>query len=159
LIAAAAMNNSPYSDTVGRGMKVSKEQIVGMVAAVDWFLSQSDDGMQAEFRGRAERIAAKLKGIPTLESRIVIPSLAANAVPHLMIRYDQQRVKISALSVMTELRRGSPSIELCPATGKVKQGGLPSDENTIVVGVWMLQPGEENIVARRLHEVLSKAAV
>jgi hypothetical protein len=35
---------------------------------------------------------------------------------------------------------------------------LPSDQNTIVVGVWMLQPGEDAIVARRLREVLSRAA-
>jgi L-seryl-tRNA(Ser) seleniumtransferase len=62
------------------------------------------------------------------------------------------------MAVMTELRKGTPSIELCPATGRVKAGGLPTDENTIVVGVWMLQPGEEDIVARRLKDVLSKAA-
>src|SRR5271166_2903710 len=60
LIEAAAKNNNPF-DGVGRGMKVAKEQIVGMVAAVDWFLSQSDDAMQTEFRKRAERIAAQLK--------------------------------------------------------------------------------------------------
>ena len=158
LIAAAALNNSPISDTVGRGMKVAKEQIVGMVAALDWFLSQSDASMEAEFRRSAERIAGQLKGIPTLESNIAIPDNAANVVPHLLIKYDQARVKISPAAVMTELRRGSPSIELNPATGRVRQGGLPSDENTIVVGVWMLQPGEDAIVARRLREVLSKAA-
>jgi L-seryl-tRNA(Ser) seleniumtransferase len=158
LIAAAALNNSPISDTVGRGMKVAKEQIVGMVAALDWFLSQSDASMETEFRRSAERIAGQLKGIPTLESNIAIPDNAANVVPHLLIKYDQARVKISPAAVMTELRRGSPSIELNPATGRVRQGGLPSDENTIVVGVWMLQPGEDAIVARRLREVLSKAA-
>jgi L-seryl-tRNA(Ser) seleniumtransferase len=158
LIAAAALNNSPISDTVGRGMKVAKEQIVGMVAALDWFLAQSDASLEAEFRRRAERIAAQLKGMPTLECNIAIPNVAANAVAHLMIRYDQRRVRISPLAVMQELRRGSPSIELHPATGRVRQGGLPSDENTIVVGVWMLQPGEETIVARRLREVLAKAA-
>ena len=53
LISAAAANNNPFDDCVGRGMKVAKEQIVGMVAAVDWFLSQSDDGMEREFRRRA----------------------------------------------------------------------------------------------------------
>ena len=158
LIDAAALNNSPISDTVGRGMKVAKEQIVGMVAAVDWFLSQTDAGMEAEFRQRAMRIAGQLKGLPSLECNVAIPNVAANAIPHLMIRYDQQRLKISPLAVAAELRRGNPSIELNPATGRVRQGGLPSDENTIVVGVWMLQPGEEAIVARRLREVLSKAA-
>src|SRR5215472_7493046 len=50
LIAAAVLNNSPISDTVGRGMKVAKEQIVGMVAALDWFVAQSDASMEAEFR-------------------------------------------------------------------------------------------------------------
>jgi L-seryl-tRNA(Ser) seleniumtransferase len=158
LIAAAVQNNSPRSDTVGRGMKVAKEQIVGMVAAVDWFLSQTDAGMEAEFRKRAERIAAGLKSVPTMESKIVIPNVAANVVPHLLLRYDPQRVKISPLDVAAELRRGTPSIELHPGTGRKPAAGLPTDENTIVVGVWMLEPGEEAIVARRLREVLAKAA-
>ena len=157
LIHAAALNNNPFSDSIGRGMKVSKEQIVGMVAAVDWFLSQSDKAMEAEFRRRAEKIATALKGIPSLESKIAVPTVAANVVPHLLIRYDQQRVKISPIEVAAELRRGTPSIELNPGTGKKDAGGLPSDENTIVVGVWMLEPGEDLIVARRLRDVLGKA--
>jgi L-seryl-tRNA(Ser) seleniumtransferase len=158
LIAAAVANNSPFDDCVGRGMKVAKEQIVGMVAAVDWFLGQSEDAMQAEFRQRADRIVAHLKDIPTLQCRIVVPPVA-NQVPHLLITYDQQRVKIAPRAVAMELRHGTPSIELNPATG-VNEGsaGLPSDANTIVVGVWMLEPGEDMIVARRLREVLTTAA-
>jgi L-seryl-tRNA(Ser) seleniumtransferase len=159
LIVAAAQTNNPFDDGVGRGMKVAKEQIVGMVAAVDWFLSQSDDEMQAEFQRRADRIAGHLKDIPTLQTSVVLPEVA-NHVPHLLIRYDQQRVNIAPLEVAEKLRKGSPAIELNPSTG-TKEGasGLHSDENTIVVGVWMLQPGEDMIVARRLHEVLSKAKV
>ena len=155
LISAAVANNNPFDDCVGRGMKVAKEQIVGMVAAVDWFLSQSDNAMQTEFQRRADRIAAHLKDIPTLQSRIVVPRVA-NQVPHLLIRYDQQRVKISPLEVAVQLRRGTPSIELNPATGRNEgSAGLPSDANTVVVGVWMLEPGEDMIVARRLREVLT----
>jgi L-seryl-tRNA(Ser) seleniumtransferase len=136
-------------------MKVAKEQIVGMVAAIDWFLNQSDEGMETEFRSRAERIAGKLHDIPTMKSRIVVPEVA-NHVPHLLLTYDQQRVKISPLEVADRLRKGTPSIELNPSTGR-RQGsaGLHSDENTIVVGVWMLEPGEDAIVANRLHKVLS----
>jgi L-seryl-tRNA(Ser) seleniumtransferase len=158
LISAATQNNSPNSDAVGRGMKVAKEQIVGMVAAVDWFLSQTDAGMEAEFRRRADRIAAQLKSIPTMESKVVIPNVTANAIPHLLLRYDTQRIKIRPVEVMAELRKGTPSIELNPQTGKKPGAGLPSDESTIVVGVWMLEPGEDLIVARRIKEVLSKAA-
>lgn len=158
LIAAAAANNNPY-DGVGRGMKVAKEQIVGMVAAVDWFTSQSDAQFEAEYRGRADKIAAYLKDVPTLKSQIAIPPVA-NHVPHLLLSYDQQRVKISPRDVMLELRRGTPSIELNPSTGSTRgaSAGIPADRKTIVVGVWMLQPGEEMIVAKRLREVLTKAA-
>ncbi len=157
LITAAAQTNNPFDDGVGRGMKVAKEQIVGMVAAIDWFLAQSDEEMDAEFRRRAERIANDLKNIPTLESKIVVPEVA-NHVPTLLIRYDQQRVKIKPLDVAENLRKRDPSIELHPSTGvKQSSNGLSSDENTIVVGVWMLQPGEDMIVARRLRDVLSKA--
>jgi L-seryl-tRNA(Ser) seleniumtransferase len=158
LIEAAVKNNNPF-DGVGRGMKVAKEQIVGMVAALDWFLAQSEDAMQAEFRKRAERIAAQLKKLPGVETQIVVPSTEANAVPHLLVRCDHAKVKLSPREAQEELRRGTPSIELNPATGRKRGGGgLPSDENTIVVGVWMLEPGEDLIVARRLREVLSKAA-
>ncbi|HXA05063.1 MAG TPA: aminotransferase class V-fold PLP-dependent enzyme [Bryobacteraceae bacterium] len=157
LIAAAVANNNPFDDCVGRGMKVAKEQIVGMVAAVDWFLSQTDDGMQAEFQRRADRIAEHLKDIPTLQAKTFIPPVA-NQVPHLVIRYDQQRVKIAPLDVAAQLREGTPAIELNPATGRTEGStGLPSDAGTVVVGVWMLQPGEDMIVARRLKEVLTQA--
>ncbi len=159
LIAAAAENNNPFDDTVGRGMKVAKEQIVGMVAAVDWLLTQTDSGIEAEMRKRAARISAHLKKIPTLETSVFVPPVA-NHVPHLLIRYDQQRVKISPREAARQLREGSPSIELNPATGSTKaaSAGLPTDGNTIVVGVWMLEPGEDLIVARRLQAVLTRAA-
>lgn len=156
---AAANNNNPNDDVVGRGMKVAKEQIVGMVAAVDWFVNQSEETMQSEFRRRAELIAEHVKEIPSLESRIVVPPVA-NQIPHLLLRYDQQRVKISPREVKDQLRNGTPSIELNPATGSTHgSAGLPTDGNTIVVGVWMLEPGEDKIVAERLRDVLSKAAV
>lgn len=157
LIAAASATNNPFDEGVGRGMKVAKEQIVGMVAAVDWLLSQSDEAMEAEFRRRADRISGELKKIPTIEAEIVVPAVA-NHVPHLLLRYDQSRVKVSPKDVAKQLREGTPSIELNPSTGsRHGSAGLHSDENTIVVGVWMLEPGEDAIVARRLREVLSSA--
>jgi L-seryl-tRNA(Ser) seleniumtransferase len=134
LIAAAVKNNSPFDDVVGRGMKVAKEQIVGMVAVVDWFLSQSDAEFEAEFRRRADRIAAALKDIPSLKSEIFIPPIANN-VPHLLIRYDQQRVKIHPKEVAKQLRTGTPSTELNPATGSTEaSAGIPKDADKIVVG-------------------------
>ncbi len=158
LIEAAKKNNSPNSNTVGRGMKVAKEEIVGLVAAVDWFLKQDDASMEAEYRERADRIAKHLSAIPTVQTRVFIPEVA-NHVPHLLITYDQSRIKITGTEVMHKLREGKPRIELNPATGGAPaSAGLESGPNTIVVGVWMLQSGEDMVVAKRLHEVLQEAA-
>ena len=158
LIEAAKKNNSPNSNTIGRGMKVAKEEIVGLVAAVDWFLKQDDAAMEAEYRRRADAIAKGLNSVPTLQTQIFVPEVA-NHVPHLHITYDQNRVKITGAEVMKKLREGTPRIELNPSTGGASaSAGLPGGPNTIVVGVWMLQPGEETIVANRLRDVLKAAA-
>lgn len=113
--------------------------------------------MRAECRKRAERIAALLRDVPTLSHEIFMPPVA-NAVPHLLLRYDAATVGKTPLQVSEILRSGSPSIELNPSTGR-KSGSadLPDAENAIVVGVWMLQPGEDMIVARRLRDALLKA--
>lgn len=157
LIEAARKNNSPNSNTIGRGMKVAKEEIVGLVAAVDLFLKQDDAAIEGECRQRADRIAKQLNTIPTVKTQVFIPEIA-NHVPHLLITYDQNQVKITGAEVMHKMREGKPRIELSPSTGGAPaSAGLPGGPNTIVVGVWMLQPGEEMIVAKRLREVLQQA--
>jgi len=159
LIEAALLNNSPNSNAVGRGLKVAKEEIIGMVAAVDWFLAQDDAAMEAEFRKRADRIADHLKKIPTVETRVFIPPVA-NHVPHLLVTYDPTRVKTTGREVMQKMREGKPRIEINPGTGGAPaSAGLPGGESTIIIGVWMLQPGEDLIVGRRLREVLQSAVV
>jgi len=159
LIESARLNNSPNSNAIGRGLKVAKEEIVGMVAAVDWFLTQDDAAMETEFRKRADRIAEQLKRIPTVETKVFIPPVA-NHVPHLLITYDASRIKTTGREVMQKMREGKPRIEINPATGGgPASAGLPGGENTIVIGVWMLQPGEDLIVGKRLREVLESAAV
>ena len=157
LIEAARLNNSPNSNAIGRGLKVAKEEIVGMVAAVDWFLKQDDAAMEGEFRKRAQKIADSVAKVPTVQTKIFLPPVA-NHVPHLVINYDAAKVRTSGLEVMQKLREGRPRIELNPATGGgPASAGLPSSPDTIVVGVWMLQPGEDAIVGRRLREVLQAA--
>jgi len=154
LIEAAKKNNSPNSNTVGRGMKVAKEEIVGLVAAVDYFLKQDDAAIESLCRERADRIAKQLSAIPTVQTQVFIPAVA-NHVPHLLITYDQKRIKITGADVMQKMREGKPRIELNPSTGGAPaSAGLPGGPNAIVVGVWMLQPGEDMVVAKRLREVL-----
>jgi L-seryl-tRNA(Ser) seleniumtransferase len=149
-------NNNP-GDGIGRGMKVAKEQIVGMVAAVDWVLSHTEESMQGDYQKRADLIADAVKGIPSVRTETVVPKIA-NHVPHLLIRFDPAVTVITTGQIVEALRKGTPSIELNPNTGQKPNQGIPADANTLVVGVWMLQPGEDAIVGRRIRAALTKQA-
>ena len=152
----AHANNNP-GDGIGRGMKVAKEQIVGMVAAVDWVLSQTEESMQGDYQKRVDLIAISVKGIPSVRTETVVPKIA-NHVPHLLIRFDPAVTGVTTNQVVDALRMGTPSIELNPNTGQKPNQGIPADANTLVVGVWMLQPGEDAIVGRRIGAALTKKA-
>ena len=151
----AAANNNP-TDGVGRGMKVAKEQIVGMVAAIDWVLSHTEESMQADYQKRADLIAGMVAGIPSVRTEIIVPRIA-NHVPHLLIRFDPAVTGTTTQAVVAALRSAQPSIELNPNTGRPANQGIPSDANTLVVGVWMLQPGEDSIVGRRIRAALTRS--
>ncbi len=150
----AHANNNP-GDGIGRGMKVAKEQIVGMVAAVDWVLSHTEESMQSDYQKRADQIADAMKGIPSVKTETVVPKIA-NHVPHLLIRFDPAVTGVTTSQIVEALRAGTPSIELNPNTGQRPNQGIPADANTLVVGVWMLQPGEDAIVGKRIRAALTK---
>jgi L-seryl-tRNA(Ser) seleniumtransferase len=156
LIDLAHENNNP-EEGIGRGMKVAKEQIVGMVAAVDWVLSHTEESMQGDYQKRVDLINAAVKGVPSVTTQTVVPKIA-NHVPHLLIRFDPAVTGVTTAQIVADLRTGKPSIELNPNTGQKPHQGIPTDANTLVVGVWMLQPGEDAIVGRRIREALTKKA-
>jgi L-seryl-tRNA(Ser) seleniumtransferase len=138
-------------------MKVAKEQIVGMVAAVDWVLSHTEESMQSDYQRRVDLIARAVKGIPSVTTETVVPRIA-NHVPHLLIRFDPAVIGVSTQQIVNLLREQKPSIELNPNTGHKPNQGIPSDANTLVVGVWMLQPGEDAVVGRRIRAALTNKA-
>ncbi len=149
-----AQRNLCPVDSVGRGMKVAKEQIVGMVAAVDWLLTQTDEGMEKESRDRMAVIIAMVKGIPSVETSIMMPELA-NHVPHLMVNFDPEVIGASARELQVRLRTATPSIESNPHTGSMRPSqGVPAQPNALVLTTFLLNPGEEFIVGRQVRKVL-----
>src|ERR1700691_117495 len=114
----AHQNNNP-EEGVGRGMKVAKEQIVGMVAAVDWVLSHTEESMQGDYQKRADLIAGAVRGIPSVRMETVVPKIA-NHVPHLLIRFDPAVTGVTTTQIVEALRKGTPSIELNANTGGCK---------------------------------------
>ena len=146
LIAAARLNTSPNGDTVGRGNKVNKEELVGMMAAVEAYVKRDHAAEWKEWERRLNVVATAAKSIPTVTTETFVPHIA-NSVPHLHIRWDQSKVKATYADVVKKLREGEPSIETTPGSN-----------DSLYLNFWMLQAGEAEIVARRVKEVL-KAAV
>jgi L-seryl-tRNA(Ser) seleniumtransferase len=149
-----AQRNLCPADSVGRGMKVAKEQIVGMVAAVDWLLSQTDQGMEQESRDRMAVIVKAVQDIPGVHTSILVPEVA-NHVPHLIIQFDPGVIGASARELRVRLRTANPCIELNPHTGSQEASqGVPAQPNALVVTTFLLNPGEESSVARQIRKVL-----
>jgi L-seryl-tRNA(Ser) seleniumtransferase len=148
LIEAAKLNTSPNCGTIGRGMKVSKEDMVAMWAAVERFMRLDLEAEDREWHRRIEIIAAAVRGIPTLRAETIVPPIA-NHVPHLLLHWDETRVKITPDQVKAKLAAGTPSI----ATARVHGTG----ETGFLISVFMLQPAEEQIVAHRVREILERA--
>ena len=148
LIEAAKLNTSPNCGTIGRSLKVSKEDMVAMWAAVERFMRIDLDAEVREWRRRIEVIATALREIPALKAETIIPPIA-NHVPHLLLHWDESRVKITPQQMKARLAAGKPSI----ATARVHGTG----ETGFLISVFMLQPGEELIVAERVREILEHA--
>jgi uncharacterized pyridoxal phosphate-dependent enzyme len=145
LIAAALLNAPPNGNTVGRGMKVNKEEIVGMLAALELYLERDHAREQREFEKRAETIKTGATAVSGVTAEIFVPEIA-NHVPHVRITWDAAAKRLKPEDVVKSLRDGEPSI------------ATRSEGNAVVVGVWMMRPGEEKIVARRLRQVLERTS-
>ena len=144
LIEAARLNASPNGNAVGRGMKVNKEEILAMLVALELFLDRDHARDGREYERRAEAIRTSAMAVPGVKAEIFVPEIA-NHVPHVRITWEGAD-EAAATAAVKAMRDGEPSI------------GIRSEGSTLVIGVWMMNPGEDRIVARRLREVLPKKA-
>jgi L-seryl-tRNA(Ser) seleniumtransferase len=145
LIAAARLNGWPNSDTIGRGMKVNKEELLGMMVAVENYLKRDHEADWREWEKRCKIISDAAASVKGVTAEQYVPEIA-NSVPHLRIKWDPSQVKISVADVVKNLREGEPSIEV-----------VPGSRDALQIGVWMMEPGEAQIVAKRVREVLKSA--
>lgn len=145
LIAAARFNGPPRGGNIGRGMKVNKEEILGMYAAVKRYVEMDHDKEWQIWEDRIALIENAAKEVDGVTTEVTVPPIA-NHTPSLAITWDESKIDISQEKLRENLRKGDPSIEM-----------RGSEDHTIHLTVFMLQPGEEKIVAERIKEELSKA--
>jgi L-seryl-tRNA(Ser) seleniumtransferase len=142
LVANALLNNSPHEDTLGRSQKVGKEEIVGMVKAVEIYLNEDHDALAKEWQDRLIGISKELDKIPGVSTSFFTPDIA-NHVPHMQITWDS-RISVTPQQVSKSLRNSKPAIVIGGGEGRP---GL-------AMCSFMLQPGEDKIVAEQLARVL-----
>lgn len=142
LIEAARMNNNPNSDSLCRTNKVNKEELIGMLVALELFVERDHEAVWKDWEARCETIGAEARKVAGVETEVFIPEIS-NAVPHLRIRWDYEARGLQPKEAAEKLRRGEPGVEV-----------RPGETEDLEVAVWMLQPGEDAIVGRLIRETI-----
>jgi D-glucosaminate-6-phosphate ammonia-lyase len=145
LVEAARLNSSPRCGTIGRALKVGKENLIALLAAVERYVQVDHQAEWREWERRLGVIEEALKGLPGITTERLVPPIA-NHVPHILVHWDEARSKITRAEVTKQLAAGDPSIRLARVAGTGDRG--------LLVSVFQLEPGEVDIVAARLREVL-----
>lgn len=147
IIEAARLSAPPRGNTIGRGMKVNKEEILGMYVALEKYINTDHEKEWKSWENKIsyiQEMAEKVNGVTTSVS---VPPVA-NHTPFLKIEWDSAVINLTRTQMQEKLRRGNPSIEV-----------IGFGEHEISCTVFMLRPEEEKIVAKRIHDELKAAKI
>lgn len=150
LIEAAKLNHSPHEAPIGRPMKVNKEEMFGMYAALKAYLERDHQKEWQEWLERIQKIKKIVTTVPGVSAETHIEQGPANAFPSLDVYWDEQRIKITPREVQAALKNGSPSI--VANAGRTKDG-----KTRLRVGVVLLKPEQVVIVAKAARDILNNA--
>ena len=142
LIEACRVNSNPHN-SIGRPMKVGKEDICGLVAALEKFISQDEEEELSEYEGRARAIVRRLGKIQGIHTAVLTSDPRARpVVPRVYIDIESD-LPLTGDEVSQRLLTGNPPI----AVGKTDSG--------LKVDVMMLGKKELRLTVRRLRQVLT----
>jgi L-seryl-tRNA(Ser) seleniumtransferase len=147
LLWAAWLNSAPHH-AFGRSMKVGKEEIMGLLTAVEMWVKHRDH--KAEWKmweSWLQTISTELAKIQGVQLEVRQPG-RSNVAPALSIRWDAARLKLTPEDVKRILNEGTPRIWV----------PLTHHGSGLSIMPYMMEPGEDKIVAERLTEVFAKAA-
>ena len=157
LIQAAWVHSAPHHG-YGRTMKVGKEEAMGMLMAVEMWVRRDHEAEDKLWTSWMEHIAKRVSAIDGVTATVREPTGLDNHSPVLSIRWDTDKIGISGEQVSHTLFTTEPRITLVGG-GAYRSGNANASatETGVSITAYMMQPGEDKIVADRLHEVLSAA--
>ncbi|QEC78340.1 aminotransferase class V-fold PLP-dependent enzyme [Mucilaginibacter ginsenosidivorax] len=145
LITAARLNHSPNEAPIGRPMKVNKEEMFGMYAALKAYLERDHKKEWEDWLQRTKYIGTQLESLHSVKTETVVDPGPANAYPSLNVTWDTGKIKITPEQVVTALKNGTPSIV---ANGR---------GDRLTIGVVLLRPDQVDIVAGKVKTILQQA--
>ncbi|OMP80808.1 MULTISPECIES: aminotransferase class V-fold PLP-dependent enzyme [unclassified Chitinophaga] len=147
-IQAARLSAPPRGNTIGRGLKVNKEEILGMLIALETYLATDHDKEWKMWEAQIKLIGDAATSVGGVTTTVKVPAIA-NHVPTLHVSWDAKKIPATAAELKEKLRSGSPSIEI--ADGET--------QHAVAITTWMLVPGQEKIVAAALKKALTEKAL
>ena len=160
LVKAAWANSAPH-DSFGRAMKVAKEDIMGLLAAVEMWPQRDHAAERRAWTGWVQEMAASVGRVPGLRTRVdlwegiaerdPIMALKWERKPRLDMFWDSKEVGIGGAELLQNLLRTEPRVAIRLGEGTLRSGG----ESRARVYPTFMQPGDANIVADRLYRLLS----
>ncbi|RPA67237.1 selenocysteine synthase [Cyclobacteriaceae bacterium YHN15] len=147
IIEAARLSAPPRGNTIGRGMKVNKEEILGMYVALELYVNKDHEKEWKSWEDKVAYIEDIVSNVNSVSTSVSVPPVA-NRTPFLKITWNPAVINLTRTQMQEKLRKGNPSIEV-----------IGNGDHEISLTVWMLRPNEEKIVAKRIQEELIAAKV
>lgn len=143
LIEMCAASANPHAG-IGRGMKVGKEEIAGLVAAVELYVNKDHAADLRRWERLVDNIVDELKDMPHITAKHLPASKSSRQMPNALIVFDEVSLGLTKADIVNLLQTGEPSIRV---------GGTG---NGILINPHTLQDGEEKIIAKKIKEIVQQ---
>ncbi len=164
LIDAALRNYNPYEGSICRPMKAGKEEIIGMLTAIETWKKIDLTSLNREWNVKVQRIAKLVETVPGVTTSVYVPA-EGNSYPTLKVNWDEEKFGLTVAQCDEQLRAGEPRIEVLTNSNPsmVRAAEERPDikheapKNQLEIVSMTLQDGEDLIVGKRLREILKAA--
>jgi L-seryl-tRNA(Ser) seleniumtransferase len=151
LLQAAWLNSAPHH-AFGRSLKVGKEEIMGMLTAVECWVKRDHEAEWKLWQSWLDSIAAQVTKVPGVTTTLRQPEDLSNHAPNLIIHWDGKALGITGEEVQKLLLDGEPRVIVAGVTGD----RCENPASTLAIMPYMMMPGDHEIAGRKIYELLSK---
>jgi L-seryl-tRNA(Ser) seleniumtransferase len=151
LLQAAWLNSAPHH-AFGRSLKVGKEEIMGMLAAVEAWKKRDHEAEWKAWVSWLDHIGSRVSAVKGVTTEVVQPRGLSNRTPSLRISWDGSQIGITGTEAAKHLLDTEPRIVVAGGTGN-RPDRMAS---TLTITPYMMVPGDHKVVADRVFATLSK---